>query len=319
MLFLFQIGFLEINWVDILDILLVSALLYNLYKLIRGSVALNIVIGFLSIYLVYLVVKATEMELLTTILGQFMGVGVIAAIVLFQQEIKKFLILISKTTFLNEFRVRNFWDYLDPKRKRPPADFNLSSILDAMKSLSGSNTGALMVLSKQEPLTYYVETGDELDAKVSKRLLLSIFFKNSPLHDGAAIIYKGRVVAARCILPVTDNQDIPATLGLRHRAAIGLTEVSSAVVLIVSEETGQMSFVRNGQIFHNLSLLEIRKHLNEYLQSSEETEEQKAITEKEQALAQEAADAEAPNLIERAESQEEDDEPSEQKRRVQNA
>ena len=189
MTFLFSIGFLEIKWVDIIDILLVSFLLYQVYKLMRGSVALSIFFGFLTLYLTYLVVKAAQMELLTAILGQFMGVGVLAVIILFQQEIRKFLLLVGKTTAVNRVGLfRNMW-----RKDKEQGKFSITPIIDAAKSLSGSNTGALIVFSKNSPLRFYAESGDEIEAVVSKRLLLSIFNKYSPLHDGAVIIYDGRI------------------------------------------------------------------------------------------------------------------------------
>ena len=261
MIFLFSIGFLEISWVDIIDILLVSILLYQVYKLMKGSVALSIFLGFLSLYLFYLVVRAAQMELLSGILGQFMGVGVLAAIILFQQEIRKFLLLVGKTTSFNrENFLRNFWG-----RNSKINHINLTPIMDAAKSMSGSNTGALIVFSRNSPLKFYAESGDLIDAIVSKRIILSIFNKYSPLHDGAVIIHANRIKAARCILPVTERDDLPAEFGLRHRAAIGMTESTDTLVLVVSEETGQMSVVRNGNIFHNLSIKEIRAKINEYL------------------------------------------------------
>ncbi len=260
---LFSIGFLEIRFVDILDITLVAILLYNVYKLIRGSVALRVSLGFLSVYLVYLVVKATDMEMLTTILGQFMSVGVLGALIIFQNEIRKFLLLVGKTTSFKDFTFGNLFNF---KKVGERDGYDITPIIEALKSLGATNTGALIVISKDDTLRFFAETGDLLDAKVSKRLLLSIFFKNSPLHDGAAIIHKARIVAARCILPVSENQNIPASMGLRHRAAIGMSEERDDVaVLIVSEETGQLSYVAAGKIYHNLSPIEIRTKLNEYL------------------------------------------------------
>lgn len=284
---LFSIGFLEIKWVDIVDILLVSLLLYQVYKLMRGSVALSIFFGFLTLYLIFLVVKAAQMELLTAILGQFMGVGVLAVIILFQQEIRKFLLLVGKTTAFNrDTFFNNFW-----RRDEDPGKFNLTPVIDASKSLSGSNTGALIVFSKSSPLRFYAESGDELDAVVSKRILLSIFNKYSPLHDGAVIIHDGRIKAARCILPVTDKDNLPAELGLRHRAAVGMTEITDTLVVVVSEETGQMSAVENGNIYRNLSTKELRQRINNYLYEDRDDEEfvidqakveQEAFTQKKQ-------------------------------------
>ena len=262
MIKLFTIGFMDIGWIDVLDVLLVTILLYQLYKLMTGSVALKIFVGFLSIYLTYLIVKAAGMELLTAILGQFMGVGVIAGIILFQQEIRKFLLLIGKTTaFNNDKLFRGF-----PWRKEETTDrMNLTPFIEAAKSLAGKNTGALIVFAKSSELQFYADSGDFLDAAISKRLLLSIFNKTSPLHDGAVIIASNRIKAARCILPVTESEDVPASLGLRHRAAIGLSEVTDSVILVVSEETGQISIVNEGTVYRNLSSSDLRSKLNQFL------------------------------------------------------
>lgn len=272
LIFLFNIGFLELSWVDIIDIVLVSVLLYQVYKLMKGSVAVKIFLGFLSLYLTYLIVRAAQMELLSAILGQFMGVGVLAAIVLFQQEIRKFLLLIGKTTVLNK---DNFFNGL-PWRRNQMKGLNITPIIEAAKNLGGANMGALIVLSKSSELRFYAESGDMIDAVISKRLLQSIFNKYSPLHDGAVIIHDGRITAARCILPVSDQENLPAQFGLRHRAAIGMTEVTDTLVLVVSEETGQMSIVRNGTIFHNLSTQELRKKINEYLYEDHKEREEEA-------------------------------------------
>jgi len=265
----FKIGFLSINWLDIIDVLLVSFLLYQLYKLMKGSVAVKIFGGFLSLYLFYLVVRAAQMELLSSILGQFMGVGVIAAIILFQQEIRKFLLLIGKSTSLNH---GNIFKTLLKWRKQDSDDFNISPVIDACKSMSGSGTGALIVFSRDSELKFYVDSGDLIDAEISSRLLLAIFNKLSPLHDGAVIIYKGKIRAARCILPVSENDNLPAQYGLRHRAAIGMSEATDTLILVVSEETGQLSLARNGLIWHNISGLELRKRINEYLTEEDQPE-----------------------------------------------
>lgn len=262
MTLLFKIGFLDISIVNIIDIALVAALLYQVYKLLKGSVAIKIFLGFLSIYLIYLLVRALRMELLSAILGQFMGVGVIAAIIIFAPEIRKFLLLIGRSSLLSD---DNVWkDMLFFWRKKDNAIFNISPIIDASKTLAGSNTGALMVISKSTELKFYAESGDILDAELSKRLLISIFNKYSPLHDGAVIIHNGRIKAARCILPVTERE-VPAQFGLRHRAAIGMSETTDAIVLIISEETGQLSMSKNGKILHNMSFQEIRETINDYL------------------------------------------------------
>ncbi len=226
----------------------------------RGSIAIRIFLGFLSFYLIYLVVTATQMELLSSILGQFMGVGVLAFFILFQQEIRKFLLMIGKST---PFSVDGIFSGLFSSKSA--LGTNITAIIEACKILGGSNTGALIVISKSSELKFYAESGDNIDAELSKRLLISIFNKLSPLHDGAVILYKGRIKAARCILPVTENTDLPPNLGLRHRAAVGMTEVTDTLVVIVSEETGQISTSKNGFIANNLSMTELRSNINEYM------------------------------------------------------
>jgi diadenylate cyclase len=268
-IYLFNIGFLEISWVDIIDISLVSLLLFQVYKLMKGSIAVKIFLGVLSLYLIYLIVRAAQMELLGLILGQFMGVGVLAAIILFQPEIRKFLLVLGKTTEMN--RDNFFKNLLQWKNREQEKEFNINPVIEAAKALGGTNTGALIVFSKDTELKFYAESGDILDAEISKRLLISIFNKYSPLHDGAVILYKGRVKAARCILPVSENDSLPAQFGLRHRAALGMSEITDTLVMVVSEETGQISLARNGAILHNLSNQELRRRINNYL-FDEETE-----------------------------------------------
>ncbi|GAA4392379.1 diadenylate cyclase CdaA [Hymenobacter koreensis] len=254
-----NIGFLRIGWIDVVDVVLVTALFYQIYKLLTGSVALRIFLGFLSVYLVYLVVKAAGMELLTMILGQFMSVGVLAGIILFQQEIRRFLLNIGKATAFERMRMFSW------RREPPQQKMSITPFVEAAKSLASKNTGALIAFQQASDLKFYAESGDLLDAAVSKRLLLSIFNKTSPLHDGAVIVSGHRIKAARCILPVSENPDVPAALGLRHRAAIGLSEVTDSVVLVVSEETGQISIVHGGEVHRNLSTADLRAKLNELL------------------------------------------------------
>lgn len=264
-----KIGFLQLGWKDILDIGLVTLLLFQLYKLMRGTLAVRIFFGFLSIYLMYLLVKAFHMELLTAILGQFIGVGVIAVFILFQQEIRKFLMLIGKSTTVDDKFFRNL---LSRKSTEKEEELDLNPIVDAAKTLASMNMGALIVFAKSSELKFYAESGDLMEAMISKRLLISIFQKNSPLHDGAVIIDKNRIKAARCILPVSENDEIPANFGLRHRAAIGITEVTDSIVMVVSEETGQTSLAINGAIIHNLSRTELRTKIRNYLLDIKEEE-----------------------------------------------
>jgi diadenylate cyclase len=265
MTLLFQIGFLEVSWVDFIDIFLVSVLLYQVYKLIRGSIAVNIFLGILALYLVYLIVRAAQMELLTTILGTFMNVGVLAMIILFQPEIRKFLLVIGRGT---EFR-ENIFKTIANWRHEYHDDFDISQVLEAAKSLKATKTGALIVFSRDTELKFYAQTGDSLEAEVSKRLLLSIFNKNSPLHDGAVIIHKGRIKAARCVLPVSENDHIPPNYGLRHRAAIGMSENTDTLIMAISEETGRLLLARNGKYLRALKLKQVEQKILEYLHDNE--------------------------------------------------
>jgi diadenylate cyclase len=266
MILAFKIGFLEVSWVDFIDISLVAILLYQIYKLIRGSIAVNIFLGILALYLVYLIVRAAQMELLATILGQFMGVGVLAMIVLFQPEIRKFLLLIGRGAEINR---GNFLKSIANWRTGYHDDFDVHQFMEAVKTLKATRTGALVVFSRSIELKFYAETGDPLDAEVNKRLLLSIFNKNSPLHDGAVIIYQGRIKAARCILPVSDNDHLPPHFGLRHRSAIGMSETTDTLVMAISEETGRLILTRNGKFIRGLKLKVVEQKILEYLHNSE--------------------------------------------------
>ncbi len=265
MILVFRLGFLEVSWVDVIDITLVSVLLYQVYKLIRGSIAVNIFLGIMALYFIYLIVRAAEMELLATILGQFMGVGVLAMIILFQPEIRKFLLVIGRGTEFKE----NFFKTVSNWRNSYHDDFDIQQIIEAVKTLKAAKTGALIVFSRDVELRFYIETGDPLNAEVSRRLLLAIFNKNSPLHDGAVIIHKGRIKAARCILPVSENDHLPAHFGLRHRAAVGMSESTDTLILAVSEETGRLILARNGAYLRGLKLRQVEQKILDYLHNAE--------------------------------------------------
>ncbi|TAG57338.1 MAG: TIGR00159 family protein [Cytophagales bacterium] len=264
---LFKIGFLDVKWIDILDICIVAFLIYRLYKLLKGSVALKIFVGFLGIYFFYLIVKAAKMELISTILGNVMGIAFIAIIIIFQQEIRKFLLISVKTASVKN---KNLLQKFVFSKSNDTENLDISPLIEAAKILGGTNTGALIVIAKESQMRLYTDTGDDIEAYISKRLFLSIFNKFSPLHDGAVIIVNNRIKAARCILPISDNPDLPAFLGLRHRAAIGITEMTESIVLVVSEETGEISIARDGKLYYNLSAIEVRNKLNLYLFGKEE-------------------------------------------------
>jgi len=241
--------FVNISYTDILDILMVALILYQVYRLIRGTAALNIFIAIILFYVMYLIVQALKMELMTMILGQFIGVGVIALIILFQQEIRRFLLHIG-TSYIKKSRnsiIKRFFS------KENSTTTSAQVIAEACSNLSETKTGALIVLGKTSSLEMYAETGDIINAEMNVRLLQNIFFKNAPLHDGAVIVLQDKIYAARCILPSSENMNIPAYFGMRHRAAIGVTEVTDAVAVIVSEETGKISYAEGGKIENNIS------------------------------------------------------------------
>lgn len=254
--------FISISWLDALDIILVALLLYQLYKLVKGTVAIRIFLGILAIYLFWKLVSALQMELLSEILGQFIGVGVLALIIVFQQEIRRFLLLVgSQSPIAGKGFVKKILNFT--KQNGEHTLINSNSIVKACYNMSKSKTGALIVLAIGTELKYHASTGEEIDAKLTASLLESIFFKNSPLHDGGAIIFENRITAARCILPLSENPDIPAQYGLRHRAAVGLTENSPALAIVVSEENGSIATAKKGQLKTELSPEQLKVEIEE--------------------------------------------------------
>ncbi len=256
--YLFLPAIIQIRLFDILDILLVAMLLYQLYLLIKGTGTINIFLGILSIYLVWWLVRIFEMELLTAILGQFISVGVLALIIVFQPEIRKFLLIIGKRTFARKGS-RNIFKGLWQIETRE--ELNIPAIVNALESFSEQKTGALVVITQQNELESFVETGQRIDAVISEQILGSIFFNNSPLHDGAVIITNNRIKAARCVLPISEFRKVPASFGLRHRAALGITEQTDAVALVVSEQTGMISWTKAGEIKRNIKPLQLKELL----------------------------------------------------------
>lgn len=235
---------LNFNVLDIIDITLVAFLLYYVYKLIKGTVAINIFFGIVIFYLFYLLVDVLEMRMLSNILGGFMSVGIIALIVVFQPEIRKFLLMIGST---NLSKSGSFIKRFNFVKKYDENESDTEAIVKACTRMGSSKTGALIVIERNNNLDFLVETGDDMKITVTQPILESIFFKNSPLHDGAIIISNNVIKATRVILPVNNEKNIPARFGLRHRAAIGITEKTDALALVVSEESGQISYVNNGE------------------------------------------------------------------------
>ncbi len=251
--------FIQVRILDIVDIFIVAFLLYQIYRLIRGTTALNIFSGIVMLYIIWLVVKALNMELLGSILGQVIGVGVLAIIIVFQQEIRKFLLLLgSRYTSKGKFTIENL---LLGAEKNELTTANIEAIVKACKNLSETKTGALIAIAQKSELKIYAETGDQLDAEISSRLLENIFFKNSPLHDGAVIIVGNKIHAARCVLPISENINLPPHFGMRHKSAIGLTEATDAIVIVVSEETGKVSLAYHGKIDYGIDTQTLKSKL----------------------------------------------------------
>jgi diadenylate cyclase len=243
-------GIFSLRIVDVIDIILFAILLYEIYNLVKGTAGIRIFIGIIAIYLVWKVVKALQMQLLTEILGQFISVGVIALIVVFQPEIRQFLLMVGNTRIIKNQRKRFlFWRF----KLNNPVNLNIDKIVKACQKMAETKTGALVIIAQQNELAQYISTGQSVDARISEVLLETIFFKNSPLHDGAVVIMGEYIRAARCILPVSNRTNIPSFYGLRHRAAVGITEKSDAVAIIVSEERGDIAYAYEGRLFEDVS------------------------------------------------------------------
>lgn len=255
--------FFEFGLKDFLDILFVAIGLYYVYRLMRESRSLNVFVGVLIFVVIWLFVsQVLQMRLLGTILDRLVSVGVIAIIVLFQDEIRKFLYNLGAHR-----RIRSFVRLFTPKHveedDKAKLKKNIMPIVMACMSMAKGKVGALIVIERATPLSDVVSTGDVIDAEINQRLIENIFFKNSPLHDGAMIISGHRIKAAACILPVSHDLSIPKELGLRHRAALGMSQESDALCIIVSEETGGISIARNGQFRLRLSAEELEAVLTE--------------------------------------------------------
>lgn len=250
--------FIPFTLVDFIDILLVSLLLYGLYRATKGTNALYILTGIVLIYLAWVLVNALNMELLSTILTQIISVGVIAFLIVFQPEIRRFLQMIGMRQKQLQFITRFFGS------GQKEEELNLTPIVDACHEMAENKTGALIVLGQNSDLTLIAEGGISINASVSQALLQNIFFKNAPLHDGAVLIEHNRIVAAKCILPVTQSP-VPKAYGTRHRAAIGMSEISDAIIIVVSEETGGISIAHNGQLRRNIEPEKLTQAINRYI------------------------------------------------------
>ena len=242
----YTMGFVPFTFIDFIDIILVAAIMFWIYRATRGTTAPYIISGIIMIYLMWVVVRTLNMELLSNILGQVVSVGVIALIIVFQPEIRRFLQMIGMRQKRFNFIARIF------NRNDNTSVTIIAPIVQACREMSAHKTGALIVIGRQSDLRLITEGGIAIDAKISTPLLENIFFKNAPLHDGAVVIEGDRIVAAKCILPVTQS-DVPKSYGTRHRAAIGMSEISDAIILVVSEETGGISIAHGGTIHRDIA------------------------------------------------------------------
>lgn len=249
------LNFLDFSITDIIDIFLVAILLYYVYKLVRRTVAINIFIGIVIVWAFWKLTEVLDMKMISSMVGGFMQVGLIALIIVFQQEIRKFLLMVGSTNLASK---RNFLKHFKFMREDGlTIGTNVDAILAACEKMSSTKTGALLVIERNNSLDFVNVTGDKMNIEITTPIIESIFYKNSPLHDGAAVIQDNYIVATRVILPVSNERSIPLRFGLRHRAAVGITEKTDSLALIVSEETGLISYIKNGEfiLFNDLEEL----------------------------------------------------------------
>lgn len=250
---------IDLKLIDVIDIFLVAIILFQLYKLIRGTAALSIFIGIFIIYMFWLIVKALNMELIGALMGQVIGVGVIALIIVFQQEVRRFLLVIGNR-YMNRRRF-SFGKLFSNVEEETGSPKEAEEIVRAAESMASKKIGALIVLGRKSSLDIYSEGGEKIDAIISAELLETIFFKNSPLHDGAVLIEDGKIFAARCPLPITDRVSLPPKYGMRHRAAIGISEHTDSLVVVVSEESGTITVAEGGEVKENITPNDLRQIL----------------------------------------------------------
>jgi len=255
--------FITVRMMDVIDILLVALLLFQMYRIIKGTVAFSIFIGFFLVYVAWLVIKAMNMELLGTLMGQFIGVGVLALIVVFHPEIRRFLMLIGTNYQLS--RSFGLEKLFNSEKIKPATNLHIKEIVRACDNMARSKTGAIIVIPRNSELKDIISSGEKINARISSALLETIFFKNTPLHDGAVVIRGSRIVAARCILPLSERSDIDPNLGLRHRAAVGVSEQTDAITIVVSEEKGTISLAILGQLMHKISLVQLSTELEKVI------------------------------------------------------
>lgn len=237
--------------------------MFYLYKLVKGTVAINIFIGIIVIYIIWKITDLLKMDVLSNILGNFISVGFFALIVVFQQEIRKFLLLIGSPNFATKRNIVKYFNFLNQSQVN--LKFNIKLFLDDCYAMSKKKTGAIIVIERGNNLDFLITSGNNVNIKLSTQILETIFFKNNPLHDGAVLIRSNYIVATRVVLPVSESTSIPSRFGLRHRAAMGITEKTDALVIVISEQTGEISYVKDGIIANYKSQTELNKLILEDL------------------------------------------------------
>ena len=250
---------MEFGIKDIIDILITATLLYYIYKTMKVSGTLNIFVGVLAFIVLWIIVfKILDMKLIGSIMDKFINIGLIVLVILFQEQIKRFLVELGSNK-----RWRFFRKIFSKKEDKNETKHWIIPVVYACMSMSKSKTGALIVIRQNVPLENYERTGDIIDAKINTRLIENIFFKNSPLHDGALIISNEKLTAAGCIMPVSHDTSLPRYLGLRHRAALGIAQATDAIAIVVSEETGNISLAYKGQLYSKLNSTELEQRLSQ--------------------------------------------------------
>ncbi|RMG18755.1 MAG: TIGR00159 family protein [Bacteroidetes bacterium] len=244
---LFEIGFITVTLKDILDIGIVTFIFFKLYEMLKGSVALRLLGVVFSIFLIWKVVGLLQFRLLKSILDAFLDLGAIALVIIFAPEIRRFLSVISKNPLVERL-IRHA---TAPATRSDSAEVYLE-VVEAIKDIRATGNGALIVVTGKNDLSDIQETGDQINADISARLIYTIFQKQSPLHDGAMILHNQKIASVRCILPISKRTDISPEFGMRHRAALGLTEVSDALVIVVSEERREVSLAYEGELRKNV-------------------------------------------------------------------
>ena len=250
--------FIDFSFTDAIDIVLVALLLFSLYRLVKGTVAINIFIGIVIIYLIWRLTDLLNMDVLSNLLGKFISVGFFALIVVFQQEIRKFLLLIGSSNFTNRRNIIRYFRFLNQVQLE--SDLNFDVLLESCKEMAAQKTGAIIVLQRNNALDFLISKENRADMTLSPQLLQTLFFKNSPLHDGAVLLNNNKIVATRVVLPVSESQQFPSKYGLRHRAALGITEKTDALVIVISEQTGKITYVKNSE-FETLKSVDQLKSL----------------------------------------------------------